>query len=106
MNDLVSVIIPVYNGEKYIKKCIESILKEKIDDLEIIVINDSSTDSTLKLLKEYKDRIIIKNNKKNCGVSYSRNYGLSIATGEYVMFVDSDDYLPDGSIKYLYDLKK
>ena len=104
--DKISVIIPVYNGEKYIKKCIESILKEKIDNLEIIVINDSSTDNTLKLLKKYKDRIIIKNNKKNCGVSYSRNYGLSIATGEYVMFVDSDDYLPDGSIKYLYDLIK
>lgn len=92
-----SIIIPVYNCENYIEECIKSIL-DKIDFniSELIIINDGSTDNTKKLLEKYNN---IKNmfiyNNENHGVSYSRNFGILKATGKYIMFVDSDDYLYD-----------
>lgn len=90
-----SVIIPAYNAEKTIKRCIESITLQNRADVEIIIINDGSTDETDSICKalrtEHENIIYI--TKENGGVSSARNSGLSVATGEYVMFVDSDDYV-------------
>ena len=90
----VSIIIPVYNCEKYIKECIDSILSQTFKDFEIIIINDGSTDYTNQILNEYNNHnniIII--NQENHGVSYSRNIGLDNANGEYICFIDGDDYI-------------
>lgn len=90
-----SVIIPVYNSEKTIKRCIESITLQNRPDVEIIIINDGSTDETDSICKalqtEHNNLIYI--HKENAGVSSARNSGLSVANGEFVMFVDSDDYV-------------
>lgn len=90
-----SVIIPVYNSEETIKRCVESITLQNRDDVEAIVINDGSTDETENICKalqaEYNNIIYLY--KENSGVSSARNLGLSVATGEFVMFVDSDDYV-------------
>jgi glycosyltransferase involved in cell wall biosynthesis len=90
-----SVIIPVYNSEKTIKRCIESITLQNRADVEIIIINDGSTDKTESICKALQTahENIIYITKENGGVSSARNSGLSVATGEYVMFVDSDDYV-------------
>ena len=89
----VSVIIPVYNSEKYIKECIDSVLNQTYKNLEVIIVNDNSTDSSMSVIKSYKDkRIKIINSKKNCGVSLSRNKGVNAATGDFICFLDSDDY--------------
>lgn len=91
----VSVIIPAYNAEKWIRQCLESIPKRK--DIEIIVVNDGSTDKTMGYLKNYKafrykDLIII-DYGENKGVSYARNAGIEASSGEYLVFIDSDDYI-------------
>ncbi len=90
-----SVIIPVYNSEKTIKRCVESITSQKRTDVEIIIIDDGSTDMSesvcQKLQSEYNNIVYIR--KENGGVSSARNSGLSVARGKYVMFVDSDDYV-------------
>ena len=83
-----SIIIPTYNCQKYIDKCLSSVVDS---GNEIIVINDGSTDETIDILKKYKNIKIF--NNENSGVSFSRNYGVKKATGEYIMFLDSDDYL-------------
>lgn len=90
----VSIIIPTYNQEKLIVRCLDSIPKR--DDIEIIVINDGSTDNTIGALQDYKkhfNKLRIISYKNNRGVSYARNKGLNSATGEYVLFIDSDDYI-------------
>lgn len=87
----VSVIIPVYNGEKYIGKCIESILNQTYREFEIIVVNDGSTDNSANEVKKIEDKRVKIYNKDNTGVSDTRNYGLSKAKGEYVIFIDADD---------------
>lgn len=95
MNSL-SVIIPVYNVEKYLKECVESILKELEPQDEIILINDGSKDNSLNICMEYaSDRVKVINNE-NHGVSYARNCGVEVAKGDYLTFVDSDDYLRSG----------
>lgn len=99
----ISVIIPVYNAEKYLRKCLNSILNQTYTKLEIILVNDGSKDSSLSICYEYKkkdDRIKIINND-NHGVSYSRNCGISISTGEYIMFIDADDYIENNFIEKL-----
>lgn len=91
----ISFIIPVFNGEKYIDECIKSILnQDRIDlfDTEIIVVNDGSTDNTSEILKNYSNKIIAIN-QQNHGVSYSRNKGIEVSSGDYIVFLDSDDYL-------------
>ena len=100
-----SIIIPCYNVEKYINKCIDSVLNSTLKDIEIIVINDGSTDNTLKLLKEYKDDRIIIINRKNAsgGASVPRNEGLKIASGEYITFLDSDDYIDPNMYLEMYN---
>lgn len=94
----VSVIVPVYNTEKYIKKCLDSIYAQTMKDLEIIIVNDGSEDYSEAVIKQWieqhKNKIEIKYIKKeNGGLSDARNYGVKQATGEYISFVDSDDYL-------------
>ena len=92
-----SIIIPVYNVEKYLPKCLGSILKQPFKDLEVICVNDGSTDDSLEVLQKIKkndDRVVIID-KKNEGSGIARNIGLSTAQGEYVYFIDSDDWLED-----------
>lgn len=94
-NSLVSIIIPVYNAEFTIKRCLNSIINQNYQNLEIIIINDGSTDGTQDILMEYAklDARIVVRNIENSGVSYARNLGLKIATGKYIQFVDSDDWI-------------
>ena len=102
----ISVIVPVYNVEKYLSDCLDSILSQSLADIEIIGIDDCSTDQSAEMLKEYasKDRRIkFVQNEKNSGPAYSRNRGIVMATGEYIMFVDSDDMISEGSLLALYD---
>ena len=89
-----SVIIPVYNAEKTLKKCMESVLKQKDEDLEIVLINDGSTDASDKIIQEYKEKnpkTISYYKKKNTGVADTRNYGIKKAKGKYILFLDADD---------------
>ena len=106
MNDLITVIINVYNGEKYIKKCIESIINQTYKNLEILVIDDGSTDNTLSIIKEYKDKRIRIISTENKGLSMSRNVGIENALGNYLYFIDSDDFIEKDTIEYLYKLIK
>ena len=97
-NALVTVIIPVYNVEKYLRQCLDSVINQTLREMEIILVNDGSTDSSLEICKEYRnhdDRIILID-QQNAGLAAARQAGLNIAKGEYIGFVDSDDYLePD-----------
>ena len=89
-----SLIIPAYNVEKYIKKCLDSVLNQTYNDYEIIIINDGSTDNTSKLLESYKSNKKIKIiNQENKGLSNARNTGVSNAKGDYILFIDSDDFI-------------
>lgn len=93
---LVSVIIPVYNTEKYLKKCINSILSQSLEDIEIIIVNDGSSDNSLSIIKQFTDDRIILINKINRGLSSARNCGIQKSCGEYILHVDSDDRIePD-----------
>ncbi len=90
-----SIIIPVYNAERYIERCVNSITSQKIDDIEIILVNDASTDNSLAecySLSNADSRILVFNNDSNGGASVARNKGISCALGEYIAFVDSDDF--------------
>lgn len=95
MNDLVSIIVPVYNVESYLKECIDSIVNQTYKNIEIILVNDGSTDSSKDICIKYKnkDKRIIFIDKINKGVSQTRNVGLDIARGRYICFIDSDDYI-------------
>lgn len=102
---LISIIVPFYNVERFIRKCICSILKQSYENLEVILVNDAATDNSLDICKKYarKDkRLIIIEQPKNLGVDKARFRGLEAVTGEYVMFVDSDDYLPSNAVSILY----
>jgi len=101
-----SIIVPVYNVEPWLARCLDSLLVQTIKDIEIICIDDKSTDDSLKILHEYekKDkRIKVIAQEKNSGVSAARNAGLEIATGEYIGFVDSDDYVDSDFYEKLYN---
>ena len=98
-----SIIIPVYNAELYIKKCLESIFKQKYDDVEIIVIDDGSTDNSINIIKEYEKKVKIIS-QKNMGVSSARNAGIYGATGEWIIFLDADDELLFNSLKCLNEI--
>ncbi len=103
-NDLISVIVPIYNVEKYLTECIESIINQTYKNIEILLINDGSTDNSGRICDEYskKDERIKVIYKENGGLSEARNYGIDIANGEYIAFVDSDDYISDMFIENLY----
>ena len=100
----VSVIVPVYNVEDYIEKCLESLVHQTLTDLEIIVVNDGSPDNSEKIIKKYEKKY--KNIKyvvkENGGLSDARNYGLKYATGEYIAFLDSDDYVTEDMYQMMY----
>lgn len=100
----ISIIIPMYNAEKYIARCLESVINQSFNDIEIIIVNDGSTDKSLEICRKYAEvdeRIVILN-KENNGVSVARNQGMNVATGEYVMFVDSDDWIDESMCQDLY----
>lgn len=106
--DKVSIIVPVFNVEKYIDRCINSILSQSYSNFELILINDGSEDKSYDVCKALcsKDRRIVLINQINQGASSARNKGLSIASGDYLMFVDSDDFLPRDAILNLVDTIK
>ena len=90
--DLVSIIIPVYNAEKFIKETIDSVLNQTYDNFELILVNDCSTDKSAEIIKEYKDkRVKLLNNKVNSKAAVSRNNGIKKAKGKYICFLDADD---------------
>ena len=102
---LISIIVPVYNVEQYLRQCIESIIRQIYKNLEIILIDDGSTDNSGKICDEYalKDDRIIIIHKQNGGVSSARNAGLKIAKGDYIGFVDGDDYIRNDMYEELYN---
>lgn len=104
-DELISIIIPVYNVEKYLGKCIESIINQTYNNLEIILVNDGSKDGSKDICEAYKkkDKRIIVVNKENGGLSDARNSGIKIAKGKYIGFVDSDDYIDKDMYKVLYN---
>lgn len=106
MDSLISIIVPVYNVEKYLEKCINSIINQTYKNLNIILINDGSTDNSGKICDEFKskDSRIKVIHKENGGLSDARNAGLKIANGEYIGFVDSDDYIAPDMFETLYNL--
>lgn len=92
----ISVIVPIYNAEKYLEKCIKSIVNQTYDNIELILVNDGSTDNSEKIINKYinsKETEVIYVKKKNGGLSDARNFGLKYATGDYYAFIDSDDYI-------------
>lgn len=105
----VSIIVPIYNVEKYLERCINSLIGQTLDDIQIILVNDGSTDSSGEIAKEYaikhQDKIMYLE-KENGGLSDARNYGLPYATGEYIAFLDSDDYIDKEAYKAMYDKAK
>ena len=108
MNVKVSVIIPVYNCEKYIEECIESLINQTLQECEFIFVNDGSKDKSEEIIKKYadKDERITLINQKNSGVSVARNVGIKKAVGEYIGFVDADDYVESDYYEKLYNTAK
>lgn len=100
-----SIIVPVYNVENELSKCIDSILRQSVEDFELILVDDGSTDRSGQICNDYgkKDRRIKVIHKSNGGVSSARNLGLDIANGDYIVFVDSDDYVTEDYLKKLYN---
>ena len=100
----VSVIIPVYNTENYLRACLDSVVNQTLRDIEIICVNDGSTDNSLSILKEYaqKDSRIVLINQKNAGVSAARNNAIAVAKGEYLAFLDSDDWFEPDAMEVAY----
>ena len=105
----ISIIVPVYNVEKYIAKCLKSLTLQTLQGIEIIIVNDGSLDRSIDIIEKY-----VKENptkikyyeKKNGGLSTARNYGLEYATGEYIAFLDSDDYVEINMYEEMYNLAK
>lgn len=104
----VSLIIPVYNVQDYIEKCMDSVVNQTIDDMEIIIVNDGSKDQSKQKIERYLEKYpkIKYLEKENGGLSDARNYGLKFATGEYVAFLDSDDYVEKNTYEEMYNLAK
>ncbi len=101
----VSIIIPIYNAEKYLKYCLESVVNQTLNDIEIICVNDGSTDKSLDIINGYakKDNRIVVVNKKNAGLGAAYNSGLEVAQGEYIGFVEPDDYIASNMYEELYN---
>ena len=99
----ISVILPVYNSEKYIRKAIESVLNQTFSDFELIIVNDGSTDNTLDIIKSFEDDRITIINQSNQGPGAARNNALKIARGQYVMYLDSDDWYHERALEISYN---
>ena len=106
MNPLISVIVPIYNVEKYLARCVDSIVNQTYKNLEIILVDDGSPDRCPQMCDDYaeKDSRIKVVHKKNGGLSDARNAGMAVATGEYISFIDSDDYVSDDFFECLLDV--
>ncbi len=104
--DKVSIVVPVYNVEKYISKCIDSILSQSYDDIEVLIVNDGSTDNSDQIVRQYakKDSRIKYFTQKNSGLSSARNTGIKNSSGEYICFVDSDDWVSRDYIEKMHSL--
>lgn len=102
----ISVIIPVYNVEKYIERCIKSILEQSLQDFEIVIVNDCTLDNSMEIVRRYAvqdKRIRIYNNPENLGLMWTRMVGYKNAKGDYFVFCDSDDWLPQNALQVLYE---
>lgn len=104
MNELISVIVPIYNVEKYVSKCIDSIINQSYGNIEIILVDDGSTDNSSSIIEDYKkiDKRIKVYHKKNGGLSDARNFGIKKSKGNYFCFIDSDDWIDKDFIEFLY----
>lgn len=101
----ISIIIPIYNVESYIKECLDSVINQTYQNLEIICVDDCGTDNSMQIVEEYAandTRIIIAKHSKNRGLAPARNTGMDVSTGDYIFFLDSDDYISDNTIERLY----
>ena len=97
-----SIIVPVYNVEKYLEKCLKSIQNQTYDNFEVIIVNDGSTDNSKEIIKTFeKDARFKKKKKKNGGLSDARNYGIKYTTGDFLLFIDSDDYIDENLLAKL-----
>ncbi|MGT2684467.1 glycosyltransferase family 2 protein [Streptococcus pneumoniae] len=105
---LISVVLPVYNVENYLEKCLNSVVRQTYKNIEIIIVNDGSLDSSIDICNKYanKDSRIKVFTKPNGGLSDARNFGIKKSMGEFITFVDSDDYVTDDYVEYLYSLVK
>lgn len=108
MNDLISVVVPVYNVQMYLKRCLQSIKQQSYQNIEIIIVDDGSTDESGKIADVFSSLEPRANviHKKNGGLSDARNVGINHAKGRYITFIDSDDYIAKDYIEYLYRLIK
>lgn len=106
MEDLITVVVPVYKVEEYIERCVNSIINQTYKNLEIILVDDGSPDRCGEICDNYakKDKRIIVIHKENGGLSDARNAGIDIAKGKYITFIDSDDYITDDYVEFLYNL--
>lgn len=104
MGPKVSIVVPIYNVEAYLSRCLDSILSQTLQDIEVIAVNDGSTDASGEILDQYasKDTRIIVIHKKNGGVSAARNDGIQLVKGEYIGFVDPDDWIDHDMYEALY----
>lgn len=105
----VSVIVPFYNVELYIEKCMETLTKQTLEDIQIIMVNDGSKDGSEKIVKKFVEKYpnkIIYLEKENGGLSDARNFGIPYATGEYIAFLDSDDYIENNMYEEMYNKAK
>lgn len=107
MNDIkISIIVPIYNVEKYIDRCLNSLVNQTLKEIEIIIVNDKTPDNSMEICEKYAEkdhRIKIYNKDENEGLGYTRNYGISKANGEFIAFVDSDDYVDKDFYEKLYN---
>ena len=111
MNARISVAIPVYNCEKYIEKCLDSIKNQTYKNYEVIISNDASTDNTMSIIEKYKKNnpqmdIVVINNIQNVGVCENRNILINSCNGEYITFVDNDDYIENNCLEVLINIAK
>ena len=105
MSKLVSIVVPVYNVEKYLERCVDSLINQTYKNIEIILVDDGATDNSGELCDKllFKDSRIKVFHKLNGGLSDARNYGINQATGEYLLFVDSDDWVENEIVEKLYN---
>ena len=101
----ISVIVPVYNVEKYLEKCLDSLVNQTLKDIEIIIVNDGSLDNSQEIIDKYakKHKTIKSYIKENGGLSDARNYGIKQASGKYISFIDSDDYVKENMYELMYN---
>ena len=106
--ELISIVVPIYKVEEYMKQCVDSLIKQTYKNIEIILVDDGSPDNCGEICEKYReiDSRIVVIHKKNGGLSDARNYGIKVCKGEYLVFVDSDDYVADNYIEVLYDALK